>query len=74
MQLKVMAILLVTFGAAVTYFAWLSLLPGVYAMLARLAAYCSGTSESPVHKSASGRFRRSCSTGKRSSGWPLVSG
>jgi hypothetical protein len=37
MQLKVIAILLVTFGAAVSYFAWLNLLPGVYAMLGMFA-------------------------------------
>jgi hypothetical protein len=37
MQAKVIAILLVVFGVAVTYFAWLNILPGVYLMLGGLA-------------------------------------
>jgi hypothetical protein len=36
MQAKVLAILLVAFGLAIGYFAWLNLLPGVYLMLGGL--------------------------------------
>jgi hypothetical protein len=37
MQAKVIAILVIAFGVAVTYFAWFNFLPGVYLMLGGLA-------------------------------------
>lgn len=36
-QAKAIVVLLVVFGIAITYFAWLSFLPGVYAMIGGLA-------------------------------------